>query len=207
MIRFYTFLCAAFACVAFSTASYATTVTLVASDSQAYVAGADLNGNPGDGFEGVSVGITGIIDAEANAPGASPLGAALNWSFIFDPIANAIVSGTYSVTNYLNGTIIAGSLSFPATPPTPVLTVASTNHFALSFDPAIIDGDISLGLAFPNNDVSNIASLTAAIAASPISVTTVLVFDTTPVPLPAGGLLLLGGLGMFAGVRRLKRTA
>lgn len=207
MNRLFTFLLTLVASFSFSNMSNATTVTLVASDSQAFVAGADLNGDLSDGFEGVEVGITGIIDSEANAPGASPLGAALNWSFIFDPIANAIISGTYSITNYLNGSITAGSVSFPATPPAPLLSVISDSHFALSFDPAIITGDLSFGLAFPNGDVSNITSLTAGIAASPISVTTAIVFDINPVPLPAGGLLLLGGFGAFAGLRRLKRRA
>ncbi|MEO9821091.1 MAG: VPLPA-CTERM sorting domain-containing protein [Paracoccaceae bacterium] len=207
MNRLSTFLIALAASFSFSNVTNAATVTLVASDSLAFVAGADLNGDLSDGFEAVEVGITGFIDSEANAPGVSPLGSELNWSFIFDPIANAILSGTYSITNYLNGSITAGSLSFPATPPTPVLSVTSGSHFALSFDPAIIDGDLSFGLAFPNGDVSNIATLTQAIAGSPISVTTAIVFDTTPVPLPAGGLFLLGGVGAFAGFRRLKRRA
>ncbi|MEP5001935.1 MAG: hypothetical protein ABJT05_06510, partial [Paracoccaceae bacterium] len=73
MNRLSTFLIALAASFSFSNVTNAATVTLVASDSLAFVAGADLNGDLSDGFEAVEVGITGIIDSEANAPGVSPL--------------------------------------------------------------------------------------------------------------------------------------
>lgn len=184
----------------------AATVSLLASDGTASVIGADLNGDVSDGLEGLEVLFSGLIDAVDNAPGTDPTGSTFAYSVIIDSTTLTILSGTFAISGYLTGNVVGGAVDLTSDPTTPALVFGSTTHQALSFAPSLIAGDFSIGLTVPTTDLPTILSVGDAIAQSPYAAASALVFEVPEVPLPAGALLLIGGLVALRGKAGFHRS-
>lgn len=141
------------------------------------------------------------------------------------------VTGTFSLPDVMNGTdleatdmVITGfgngfdTFYGGSLPLDIAISSGRTNAFTLdageivsaNYDGSASGRDpfltLSSGTAFVGNGVCDYGSLFLCIGSQSTAVTFSKVEDMTPVPLPAGGLLLLAGLGGLAAARRVQKA-